>query len=129
MAKLRNIVVEGERYLWRFQPGYKPGEKPGDPYRCHDVFRALRERCPTSPLLVMFDTWDCPIAGGPLRCNAPIDPDDGTSARFNLHQPRWAAAMIRAGLQRGWQPRLPSSPCSIKDGVGFLKELAGTGGH
>jgi hypothetical protein len=118
LRKMRSIVVDGERYLWRFAPRYVDQGRA-----CRDVFVAFGDEIRSSPLRIVFETWECPIIGGPLRVGAPLDLAKGRTAEINLHMPRWAATLIRAGLERGWQPRRPHAQFLIADGVALLATL------
>lgn len=118
--KLRSIVVDGAAFHWVFRPSYHLATKE---YHCHDVFWAYAEDNPASPLCIVFLTWENPIVGGPLRTGLPVFPDDPNTGGVNLHQPKWAAAMIRAGLKKGWQANTRSSPFIIENGIEILAEL------
>jgi hypothetical protein len=124
--KLRSIVVDGRTYLWRFQPGY---EKTTDAafYRSRGVFVAYSKAAIASPLRILFDTWECPVIGGPLSCGAKIDLEDAGSPAVNLHTPKMAALLIRACLERGWRPEQQRIPHVVIDGVKLLYDLEARG--
>jgi hypothetical protein len=50
---------------------------------------------------------------------------DGTGKNeVNLHTPKWAAILIRAALQSGWQATAHARPLTISDGVELLVKLS-----
>jgi hypothetical protein len=121
MKKTRSIVVDGQRYVWRFVPRYVPAPSP-DLYRCYDIFSAYLEGHHRSPLRIRFDTWECPMLGGPLRARAPVLLGRPETGGVNLHTPKWAAALIREGRRRGWEPEVAPGPFLVEDGVRLLEE-------
>jgi hypothetical protein len=118
--KLRNIVVDGLAYRWSFNPSYARTDDTANPYHCRDIFTAYAEANYASPLRIIFVTWECAIIGGPLRTGAPVLLNQPDTDRVNLHSPKWAAALIRAGLKRGWQADIHSGPFLINDGTDLL---------
>jgi hypothetical protein len=120
---MRKIVVAREGYLWSFTPRYE--RDANDQWVCHDLFTAYQEHNKRAPLRVHFVTWKSPVEGGPLRTGVPIDPNDPSSGGINLHQPRFADAIIRAALGQGWDPS-SNQPLDIENGMGLLRELDAT---
>ncbi len=94
--KFRQIVVNGQSYLWQFTPGYRPVADLANPWQCQDRFTAYLLRMKTSPLQISFLTWEDPIVGGPLRTSMPLDLDEmhSESRGINLHTPKHAAWII-----------------------------------
>lgn len=117
---LRQIVIGGETYLWKFTPGYEKDEH--QEWRCHDIFVAYTEHDKNYPLKVHFRTWECPISGGPLRNGAPINLNDSDTGGINLHRPKFAAEIIQHAVQRGWNPAEKKS-LTIANGIELLAEL------
>jgi hypothetical protein len=115
--KLRNIIVAGTEFGWIFNPAYQILNAETREYCCYDKFRAYAAGNRTSPLEIVFITREDPIYGGELRSGLP---DLGG---INLHTPQWAAILILAGLQQGWQPHAKSTPLTIGDGVQLLATL------
>ena len=119
-SHMRKIVVAGEGYLWSLTPRYE--KDANEMWICHDLFTAYQEHNKRAPLRVHFITRESPIDGGPLRTGAPVDPADPSSGGINLHQPRFADAIIRAALDQGWDP-VANRALDIGDGVGLLREI------
>ena len=118
----RQIVVDGKRYLWRFYPRYRPRDSV---YKteCLDVFSAWLEGHPRAPLRLVCVTWDDVRIGGPLRSAAPLEFGVEDSPQMNLHEPRWAAAIIRHAVQTGWTPESLPKPFTVTEWLGFLKAV------
>ncbi|MGL5061257.1 MAG: hypothetical protein ACRC62_14890 [Microcoleus sp.] len=121
--KLRSLIVDATTYLWVFKPSYQLVDATAYEYRCYDVFKAYAESNYTSPLRIIFITWECAICGGPLRVGAPVIIDNPNTSGVNLHTPKWAAGLIREGLKRGWQANAHSVPFTIENGVELLADL------
>lgn len=119
----RQLVVDGQRYLWRFHPRYREIDDPFSSYECVDVFSAWREGYPRAPLRLVCSTWEDARIGGPLRSGAPLEIGDDDSPRMNLHEPRWAAAIIREAVRSGWRPESLPKPFAVTDWLGFLKAV------
>jgi hypothetical protein len=118
--KLRKIVVDGSVYVWGFSPSIIQAEKcMGD---C-DVFIAYAGDNHTSPLRIEFHTWEHAIWGRPLRTGFRVIPNDPDSGGINLHQPKWAALLIREGLKQGWQANACSSALKLKNGTELILRL------
>ncbi len=111
--KLRNIVVDGTVYRWSFRPTYQLMNPALLTYRCRDIFTAYAESNYTSPLRIIFITWEDAIVGGPLRYGGNMILEDPNTGEINLHMPRWAAILIRIGLKQGWQATVRSTPFEI----------------
>ena len=121
--KLRLIVVDGRKYLWRFSPGYVATGAPASPWQCRDQFTAYLFQNKACPLRVYFLTWEDPVAGGPLRAGLPLhlpDLHSGQTTGLNLHTPEQAARLIRRALAAGWQPTPCHTPFVIREGVQWL---------
>ena len=57
---MRQIVIDGKVYLWRFTPGYvKIDDSPGY-WECQDRFLAYLQSARNSQLHVHFRTWEDP---------------------------------------------------------------------
>lgn len=121
--KLRSIIVDAATYLWVFKPSYQLVDATAKEYRCYDLFEAYAESNHTSPLRIIFITWENAICGGPLRMGAPVIIDNPNTSGVNLHQPKWAMMLIREALKRGWQANAHSVPFTIENGVELLAEL------
>lgn len=119
----RRIVVDGKRYLWRFHPRYRGIDDPVQSYECVDVFSAWLEGYPRAPLRLVCVTWEDARVGGPLRSAAPLELWEEDSPQMNLHEPRWAAAVIRQAVQAGWSPESLAKPFTVTDWLGFLKAV------
>jgi hypothetical protein len=126
--KFRSIIVDAKTYLWAFKPSYQLVNAATFEYRCYDLFEAYAECDRTSPLRIIFITWEDAICGGPLRVGAPVVIDNPSTSGVNLHQPKWAMTLIREGLKRGWQANAHSVPFIIENGVELLAELNYTAG-
>lgn len=120
--KLRQIVVDGRVFLWRFTPAYRRIDDPANSYECCDRFIAYAVERRNSPLIIHFVTLEDAILGGALRCGAPIELGDTVLTGVNLHQPQWAARLIQFALQQGWQPLESDEPMVI-NGVEWLANL------
>jgi hypothetical protein len=122
--KLRQIVVDGQTYLWRFTPGYVATHDPAHPWQCHDHFTAYLLHAKVSPLHVSFLTWEDPVMGGPLRTGMPLDLDERHSEvwRVNLHTPKYAAWIIQRALEGGWQPEQSRVSFVIEQGIQWLMQ-------
>jgi hypothetical protein len=118
--RLRKIIVDGEPYFWKFNPTYEKDENLE--WRCHDIFVAYTISDKNYPLKIHFITWESPVSGGPLRTGAPTNLDDPKTGGINLHQPKFAALLIKQGLLRGWNP-IQKRALVIEDGIGLLKEI------
>lgn len=115
--KIRKIVVDGETYIWRFAPGY--GKVDGSDHNgYHDLFTAWLPGNRSALLRIHFFTTSNPYTGGPFR-------DSPT----NLHQPKWAAIIIRYARQNGWNPSEMTKSLDIKNGVEFFNEMLMGLGH
>ena len=84
-----------------------------------------REGFANSPLVVTFRTWEDAIAGGPLHTGLPLDPKSPQSPSVNLNHPRHAAALIRAGIDRGWKHGSKGA-FVIDDGLPLLANIEET---
>jgi hypothetical protein len=120
--KTRSLVIAGRTYIWRFVPRYVRTEGPLNPWQCDDLFSAWLSGAKRGPLRIHFRTWDDPLAGGPLRTGAPLDPADKPGAGANLHTPGWAAKLVALALENGWRPDVETRAFVIEQGVAFLRE-------
>jgi hypothetical protein len=121
--KIRQIVVDGNVYFWKFSPGYVRTADPVTPWQCHDIFTAYAFGAKRSPLQVHCVTWEDAVIGGPLRAGYALDLSNPGGDGPHLHQPGWAAKVIRLALSVGWQPEQSQKPFIIEEGVEFLKRL------
>jgi len=71
---------------------------------------------------VHFVTWECPVVGGPLRTGAPVNLKNPASGGINLHQPAFAAQIIRQAFLRGWNPS-ENQGLIIDDGLQLLADI------
>jgi hypothetical protein len=122
LAKLRQVIIDGQRYLWQFSPGYCRTAGLVSSIECCDRFTAWLEGNKTSPLRIEFTTWEDPVIGGPLRTGVPLILGDSCSPSINLHESKWAAEIIRAALREGWNPSLTKYPLRIENGIEFLQQ-------
>jgi hypothetical protein len=116
--KLRNISIDGTNYLWGVNSKFELADSHSGVYRRYDFFDAYARSERSSGLRIVFLVWD--------DTNSSIRPCflDGTGmSEVNLHTPKWAAILIRAALQSGWQATSHARPLTIADGVEFLLEL------
>ena len=120
--KFRQIVVNGQSYLWQFTPSYRPSDDSANPWQCQDRFTAYLPHMKASPLQISFLTWEDPTVGGPLRTGMPLDLEKmySRSYRINLHSPKYAAWIIQKALEAGWQPQQGGKPFIIEQGVEWL---------
>jgi hypothetical protein len=124
--KLRAIVIDGATFYWSFTPTYECLDPTTREYQCRDRFVTYAESNRSSPLSIVFITWENAISGGPLRTGAPIIVDELDPGGINLHTPKWAAILIREGLKRGWQANAISTPYTIENGVEMLLTICRT---
>ncbi len=124
--KLRQIIVDGTAYRWRFDPSYvhtpATSELYADTWHCRDTFTAYLATRRTGPLQIIFLTWE----GGPLHTGAPISLGNPQSSRINLHTPAFAAQLIQYARRRGWNPEQTHSAFVIENGLDVLAELGYT---
>jgi len=121
MAKrksVRVLIVNGQSYLWRFHNRRYISETA----QYDDAFRAWLPSQKSHPLEIRFTPDDHFTSGDPLNHgSAPCVASDPASIGVNLHQPIWAATLIRIGIDRGWHPE--ESALIIEDGMAMLAEL------
>lgn len=115
-------MVSGSVFLWRFTPAYRRTDDPANPYECWDRLGVYAAERRSSPLIIHFVTQEDVVLGGALRCGASIDLNDTALIGVNLHQPQWAARLIRAALQHGWQPLESNQPFTVASGLEWLVE-------
>ncbi len=122
--KLRQIVVNGQVYLWKFTPGYVATHNPADPWQCQDHFTAYLFHAKASPLRISFHTREDPVIGGLLRTDMPLNIDEINSEAWsaNLHTPEYAALIIQKALMAGWKPEQSRQPFVIEHGVQWLMQ-------
>lgn len=122
--KFRQIVVDGQTYLWKFSPGYVATNDAVCPWQCHDIFIAYLLQAKSGSLQIHFLTWEDPVAGGPLRTGLPLDLAEirSRSQGVNLHTPKEAARIIRLALQTGWKPEQRKALFIIERGVEWLMQ-------
>jgi hypothetical protein len=118
--KLRQIVLDGKIYLWRFIPGYVKFGEGLHQWECRDRFIAYLQFTRKSPLQIHFCTWEDAVIGGPLRVGASLNLDNSGPSGINLHTPGWAAWLIRHALNAGWMPEQDHQPFVIERGMEFL---------
>lgn len=117
--KLRNIVVDGEKYLWRFSSTYE-NDIINAALQCHDTFVAYREGMRQSPFEIHFTVSGDPIMGDPLKVGTDLKGNQGP----HLHTPRYAELLIRYALKNGWTPMTSKKPFIIEDGNSVLSNLS-----
>jgi hypothetical protein len=117
-SKLRPLVVDGDRYLWRLTHRVEKREGGGFTAEYSYVVYLAGRRL--GRLEVRFSTWEAAIEGGPLHTGAPLEPG---ARSINLNHPVEAAALIRKARAAGWDPTARRAPFVIADGLPLL-ELA-----
>ncbi len=118
--KPRHIVVDGERYGWRFSSGYGQRQDSAASWLYHDIFTAWPADRPGSRLHVHFITPGDLITGSPLGTGLPIVPGTPDTGGINLHRPKLAAELIRQARQRGWTPGADAMPFVVENGLELL---------
>lgn len=118
--KFRQIIVNGQLYLWRFVPGYVKVDGSSKHWECQDRFTAYLQSAQKSPLQVYFRTWEDAMIGGPLRVGALLKLDASETGGINLHTPGQAAWLIRQARDAGWLPERSQQPFVIAQGVELL---------
>ena len=110
--KLRQIVIGGKTYLWKYTLGYKDVHI-GDPPRSwprHALFTAYQFGVKNSPLYI-FVNWDDPLIGNPSDTDVFLDMSDINADGASLYvMPERAAKLIRLALDNGWQPEQSRKP-------------------
>jgi len=112
MQKLRQIVVDGKTYLWKYTLDYKK-VLLGDPPRSwprHALFTAYQLGMKQSPLY-LFVNWGDPLPGHLSDADVFLDMSKINADGASLHvMPERAAKLIRLALENGWQPEQSRKP-------------------
>jgi hypothetical protein len=110
--KLRQIVIDGKSYLWKYTLSYKDMLKSGPlrSWKRHALFTAYRFGIKNGPLYISVNWGELPEEN---QANADvfldtsgIDFDEGCL----YVMPERAAKLIRLALEHGWQPEQSQKP-------------------
>lgn len=122
--KFRQIVVQGQTYLWRFTSSYVASGDLANPWQCRDCFTAYLSQTKASPLRVFFLIGEDAPIGWPRRTPRLLDLDHISfePGGINLHTPKDAAWIIQKALEDGWKPEQSKSPFVIEQGTQWFMQ-------
>lgn len=121
MTKLRKIVVDGRRYLWRVGP-VRAAVRNSPEHRYAEELTVYREGFRKAPARLRF------FAEGGVQVGAPestVELGWDEERAYNLQTPGLVASLIRSFTD--WHPESQTSPWIADDGVDRLRALHATG--